>query len=113
MEGKQLPSFAVKYNQGTECTLLANEPRETTVFYSNSFFSLSAAQSSSLDSTGDIFSLMPISSDFYRFYFFFFKVCEESGNENIISFEEISTCKYEMIVTSKSFCSHPAFELIK
>lgn len=33
IEGKQLPAFAVKYSQGTECALLENKPRETTIFY--------------------------------------------------------------------------------
>ena len=33
VEGKQLPAFGVKYNQGTNCELLENKPRETMVFY--------------------------------------------------------------------------------
>jgi hypothetical protein len=36
VEGKQVPAFAVKYNQGTNCEILENHPRETLVFYSKS-----------------------------------------------------------------------------
>ena len=38
--------------------------------------------------------------------------CDETGNDNIASFEEISSCVYEMIVVTKWICSHPAYRFI-
>jgi len=69
--GQRVPMFAVKYTDGTPCDILANIPRETTVFYA----------------------------------------CEENGNDNIVGFEEISSCVYEIVVVSKWVCSHPAYSM--
>ncbi len=38
--------------------------------------------------------------------------CDETGNDNIAGFEEISSCVYEMIVVTKWICAHPAYKLI-
>lgn len=35
--------------------------------------------------------------------------CSANGNDNIVTFEEISSCVYEMIVLTKSICSHPSY----
>jgi endoplasmic reticulum lectin 1 len=40
-----------------------------------------------------------------------FYACDENGNDNIASFEEISSCIYEMIVVTKWICSHPAYKI--
>ena len=39
----------------------------------------------------------------------FLKACNENGNDNIATFEEVSSCVYEMVVVSKWICSHPAY----
>ncbi len=41
--------------------------------------------------------------------FLYFKVCSENGNDNIVSFEEVSSCLYEMTVVTRSICAHPAY----
>ena len=41
---------------------------------------------------------------------FHFEACDENGNDNIATFEEVSSCVYEMIVVSKWICSHPAYK---
>lgn len=38
-----------------------------------------------------------------------FYACDENGNDNIATFEEVSSCVYEMVVVSKWICSHPAY----
>lgn len=35
--------------------------------------------------------------------------CDENGNDNIATFEEISSCVYEMVVVTKYICAHPAY----
>ena len=40
-----------------------------------------------------------------------FYACDENGNDNIASFEEVSSCVYEMIVVTKWICSHPAYKI--
>ena len=40
-----------------------------------------------------------------------FYACDENGNDNIASFEEISSCIYEMIVVTKWICAHPAYKI--
>ena len=40
-----------------------------------------------------------------------FYACDENGNDNIASFEEVSSCIYEMIVVTKWICSHPAYKI--
>jgi endoplasmic reticulum lectin 1 len=44
-------------------------------------------------------------------FFFLLLACEEAGNENIVGFEEVSSCVYEMIVVSRIICDHPAYKL--
>lgn len=39
-----------------------------------------------------------------------FYACMENGNDNIASFEETSSCFYEMVVVTKLICSHPAYK---
>lgn len=68
--GNKVPTYAVKYVDGTLCEVSTNVLRETTVFYA----------------------------------------CSENGNDNIAHFEEISSCIYEMIVVTKSICSHPSYQ---
>ena len=38
-----------------------------------------------------------------------FEACEENSNEIIASFEETSSCIYEIIVQTRVLCSHPDF----
>lgn len=71
LNGEKVPTYAVKYTDGTLCEILKDTKREITVFYA----------------------------------------CEEFGNDNIVSFEEISSCVYEMVVVSKWICSHPAYKI--
>lgn len=42
-----------------------------------------------------------------------FYACDENGNDNIASFEEISSCVYEMVVVTKWICSHPSYRYLK
>lgn len=36
--------------------------------------------------------------------------CDPNGNDNIVTFEETSSCIYEMVVVTKSICVHPAYK---
>lgn len=38
-----------------------------------------------------------------------FYACVPNGNDNIATFEEVSSCLYEMVIVSKSICGHPAY----
>lgn len=38
-----------------------------------------------------------------------FYVCDERGNDGVVTFEEVSSCYYEMIVASRWLCKLPAF----
>ncbi|CAF0889850.1 unnamed protein product [Brachionus calyciflorus] len=71
LNGEKIPTYAVKYTDGTPCEILKDAKREITIFYA----------------------------------------CEEFGNDNIIAFEEISSCNYEMIVVSKWICSNLAYKI--
>jgi endoplasmic reticulum lectin 1 len=42
-----------------------------------------------------------------------FYACEENGNDNLASFEEISSCVYEMVVVTKWICSNPSYRYLK
>ncbi len=33
IDGKRVPTYSVKYTDGTNCAILENKPRQTTVFY--------------------------------------------------------------------------------
>ncbi|RMZ95459.1 endoplasmic reticulum lectin 1 isoform X1 [Brachionus plicatilis] len=71
LNGVKIPTYAVKYTDGTSCEILKDTKREITIFYA----------------------------------------CDEFGNDNIVGFEEISSCIYEMIVVSKWICAHPVYKI--
>jgi hypothetical protein len=87
---------AMKYTDGTPCDIIGNVPRETTIFYGKIIEIIFR-------------SILPF---VLFFLFFLFKACDESGNENIAFFEEISSCVYEMVVITKWICAHPAYRLL-
>jgi hypothetical protein len=78
--------LAVRYTLGTPCEINLNQPRETTVFYGK----------------GQIASLS------FKSYFNDV-VCDERGNDGVLSFEEVSSCYYEMTVASRWLCKLPEF----
>jgi len=79
--------ISVRYTDGTKCDINSNKPRETIVSYCK------------------IFHL----NNYHKKSEFFSLVCNEKGNDGIINFQEISSCYYEMTVTSSKLCNIPAF----
>jgi hypothetical protein len=79
--------LSIRYTDGTNCDINSNKPRETVVFYGKNF---------------------PL----YPSFNLPLLVCNENGNDGILNFQEVSSCYYEMTVTSSSLCSIPAFSPI-
>jgi hypothetical protein len=77
--------LSIRYTDGTNCDINSNKPRETFIFYGKIFFFKSFIQISLL-------------------------VCNEHGHDGILNFQEVSSCYYEMTVTSSRLCSIPAFK---
>ena len=79
--------LAVHYTHGTACDINSNQPRETVVFYGKK-------------NKENLFVF-----DHHRCI----SVCDERGNDGVVTFEEVSSCYYEMIVASRWLCKLPAF----
>ncbi|CAF5188353.1 unnamed protein product [Rotaria magnacalcarata] len=41
-----------------------------------------------------------------------FYVCHERGNNGIVSFQEISSCQYEMTIATSWMCDLPEFRFV-
>ena len=78
--------LSMRYTDGTTCDINSDRPRETVVFYGRNTLSFIRIKSS--------FSSL---------------VCNDNGNDGIVSFQEVSTCYYEMIVALSRLCTIPAF----
>ena len=77
--------LSARYTGGTNCDINSDKPRETVVYYSKK------------NSLHPLFThLSPL-------------VCNEQSADNILSFQEVSSCYYEMTVITSRLCSIPAF----
>lgn len=81
--------LSVRYTDGTKCDINSDKPRETAVFY------------------GKLIILV------IRNEIFFPLVCNDKGHEGIINFQEVSSCYYELTVTSSKLCNIPSFSWVE